>query len=223
MYRSVPNNRFASHAPAGVPRSVVERLVAERDQLVNDQRRLVREVEHLRSQRGPSLDEYRALLQELDDRTAEVQALEQRALEQSALEQRAPLAPADDSERVQRLLADLENVRRHVGTEVERGVRAERERLVGTLADVRDDLTRATLDADDATRRGLEGSLARIDQRLASIGVRAFGSVGEAFDPDRHEAVARSDSSDASTVTAVVSCGIVGEDGALVRPARVVV
>ena len=56
-------------------------------------------------------------------------------------------------------------------------------------------------------------------------GVSVIGEVGERFDPEVHEAIAMAPHPDgvADLVLEVHRPGLVGRDGALIRPAQVVV
>ncbi len=129
----------------------------------------------------------------------------------------APTVPLED---LQRLSAEYTNYRR----------RAERERLaagevaagkvVADLLPILDDLDRAKAHGD--LTGALKAVADKFDGVLAKLGVSAFGEVGDAFDPSRHEAVMH-DESDAVTVptcTTVMRRGYqLGER--LLRPAMV--
>jgi molecular chaperone GrpE len=77
---------------------------------------------------------------------------------------------------------------------------------------------------EDPCNEGLRAVLEQMDGILARQGVRRIGAPGEAFDPERHEAVAVRESADAPdrTVLGVERSGF--ESGErVVRPAQVVV
>jgi molecular chaperone GrpE len=76
----------------------------------------------------------------------------------------------------------------------------------------------------DAIRQGLEMILGEYGKALEELGVQKFDAVGQAFDPDLHEAMARetSDEVEEGNVIKQWSCGYkMGER--LLRPAMVVV
>lgn len=132
-------------------------------------------------------------------------------------------------EALQRLQAEFENFRKRVARER----RAESSRaageLLGDLLPVLDNLERAVEAADDADPSviaGFEMVRAQLEGLLQLRGVTEVpASVGERFDPELHEAVQTvpSDDHDAGAVLSVLERGYRFEDGALLRPARVVV
>jgi molecular chaperone GrpE len=135
----------------------------------------------------------------------------------------AELAAMED--RYMRALADLDNYRKRSVREVERRV-----------AESRDALLRDWLEAVDSVERALrmgpenpcfEGMRAVFDQMeaiLARQGVQRIGSIGERFDPGRHEAVAVVPSTDVPdrAIVEVARSGFALDDRVL-RPAEVVV
>jgi molecular chaperone GrpE len=130
-------------------------------------------------------------------------------------------APADD--RLERLAADLANVRRHTDERVARARASERAHVIAAVFDTYD-LVRAALDSnpDHASEwaRGHRAILDQLESRLRGLGFEPVGVVGERFDPSAHEAVGLADGP-ADTVVAVLQRGFRG-DGAD-RPARVLV
>lgn len=105
--------------------------------------------------------------------------------------------------------------------EARRGGRVE---LVSALADVLDDVDRA-LDADPSedVRKGLQLVVRRIEDQLASIDAeRVQPEPGEAFDPERHEALTTeaTDEHEEDTVLELLQPGYALGDH-LVRAARV--
>jgi molecular chaperone GrpE len=140
-----------------------------------------------------------------------------------------PAAPATDIPAgelladLQRITAEYANYRKR--TEANR--EAERERSVGdvvkVLLPVLDDLNRAEKHGDLA-----EGPFVSIAQKLRSgverLGLKPFGSVGDAFDPQLHEAIFQQPTpgATAETVADVVETGYY-LGGTLLRAAKVVV
>lgn len=110
---------------------------------------------------------------------------------------------ADLRDRSMRTLADFDNFRK----------RAERERqelrryaLVEPLREllpIADNLERALSAGGSAEdlKRGVEMILRQLQELLRRLGVREVAAVGEAFDPARHEAVAREESARVQTPT----------------------
>lgn len=128
-----------------------------------------------------------------------------------------------------RTAAELENTRKRAQRDVEHAHRYALERFAADLGPVRDSLelglaaARAETDSD-ALRDGVEITLKQLDQALAGHGIELVDPTGQAFDPERHEAVQTVPTADASpgTVLEVVQKGLV-LNGRLVRAARVLV
>lgn len=133
---------------------------------------------------------------------------------------------ADLNDAYLRALADLENYRRHVQMERARLLEYANEQLLRELLPVVDDLERAIQHAapDDPLRRGVELILSKLLSVLANFGAEPFSSVGEQFDPYRHEAVEclPTDEHPENTVVNEHQRGWMYREK-LLRPARVVV
>jgi molecular chaperone GrpE len=136
------------------------------------------------------------------------------------------IAELDD--RWRRAAADLQNVRRRAGEEIERGRAEERTRVLAAWTSVVDDLERAlanTTEDDGPVIAGLRAILDGAWAVMRRFGYAPFGEVGDAFDPKRHHAVATVPADDRhppGTVVDVQRRGYGGGDGVL-RPADVVV
>lgn len=124
-----------------------------------------------------------------------------------------------------RTSADCEGYRRRVERDRDVAVRHAKRELLLALADLADGFDRALVHVEESPDSVLEG-LHRMRRRLGSLleaeGVTSFESVGQRFDPTRHEAMA--------TVRVVggVPGSVVDEAGPgylwndqLLRPARV--
>lgn len=136
---------------------------------------------------------------------------------------------AESQDRYLRTLAEFENYRRRVAREREDWNRQAQERLLGELLPALDNFDRAlavppTPGADPAFRSGVELIHREFLNALERAGVRPFVTVGQPFDPTRHEAVGRVERSDVpdQTVIAEAQRGYLYQDRVL-RPARVVV
>ncbi len=126
----------------------------------------------------------------------------------------------------QRTQADFENYRKRVARDVagaqERGASALAKELLPAL----DNLDRALEAAqeDDPLLEGVRLVRSEIAAALARAGIEAFRPLGEAFDPNLHEAVATvaAPNGGAGSVVEVYQDGYrLGES--IIRPARVVV
>lgn len=132
-------------------------------------------------------------------------------------------------ERALRMQADMDNYRKRQQRLAQDQVEAERQRLLGALLHVVDNLERALeAPASDANglRQGVELTHRAAVQMLQKEGVERLRAEGESFDPNWHEAVAtvgRNGSSvEPNTVVQVLEPGYRLGDR-LLRPARVIV
>jgi len=128
-----------------------------------------------------------------------------------------------------RTLAEAENARRRIRQQSEDSVRVQRENLLRDLLPIVDNLERAVSAAKTngggngkSIVEGVEMVLASLMDFLKSNGVRPQPSVGQAFDPTRHEAAdhVASDKHPANTVVEEFHRGYMIGDRVL-RPARV--
>jgi molecular chaperone GrpE len=136
---------------------------------------------------------------------------------------------AEAQDRYLRTLADFDNFRRRVGREREDWRRQAQEDLLREILPALDNFDRALGQGagrgeDDGFRAGVELIHRDFLNALERLGVRSFNAVGEVFDPQRHEAVARVERADVADQTVVdeVQRGYLFHDRVL-RPARVVV
>ena len=98
-----------------------------------------------------------------------------------------------------RLAAEFDNYKRLSLREQRDSARFANEGLLKELLPILDNLERAVRSSKDRHRRdgliqGVELTLKQFMETLAKFGVRPIASVGQAFDPSRHEAVARVES-----------------------------
>ena len=107
---------------------------------------------------------------------------------------------ADLTDRLLRLAADAENVRKRGEREVADARRYAVQRFAGDMLQVRDNLQRALEAVPQAAREGETGALQALaegvevtaremDRLLEKHGVTRVGGVGERFDPNRHQAM----------------------------------
>lgn len=204
-----------ARAPAGV------------DELAEEKQR-VEQAEYELRQLRTQLDERRQQLtqrtQQRDEALAERDRLKA-ALRAARAETGELLDCPPDGERAQRLAADLANLRRHQSEAIERGVRAQTDRLLLEISSVRDSVQRA-LDslpgASSAWHDGLLAVLARIDGVFDREGVHRVGAPGERFEPRAHEAVGTTAGPEGFVVE-TVSSGLARADGRMIAPAQVLV
>ena len=169
---------------------------------------------------------------------AEADALLAEALDGDSIEAQFMAAEADlaaaggvtggaDSAQVAALIADLQRVHAEYSNyrkRVERDRELVRERAVESavveLLPILDDIGRAR-DHDELVG-GFRSVGEALEAAVARLGLTAFGAVGEAFDPMRHEALMREEREGVTepTVVTILQAGY-EMNGRVVRPARV--
>lgn len=147
---------------------------------------------------------------------------------QAALEE-ARREAADFRDRYVRKAADLENARKRHLREREEVVRFGAEGVLREVVSVLDDLERALAHAreggeDGALAEGVDMVVRKFQQVLERVNCRGFESVGERFDPNRHEALQQVEDASVphNTVLKEFQRGYLLHDR-LLRPAMVVV
>jgi molecular chaperone GrpE len=156
-----------------------------------------------------------------DERAEETQRLRE-ALEAKTRELEA------QQDRYLRAVAEFDNVRKRSAREREEYTRYANESLLRDLLPVLDNLDRALQAARSEPATSLTTGVELIQRELLRVlekfGLTPFTSVGQPFDPERHEAVARVPSADVPDMT------VAGETargyllhGRVLRPAMVTV
>ena len=115
-----------------------------------------------------------------------------------------------------RLAAEFDNFRKRTAKEKEGSYLSGRADAVAKLLPVYDNLERALNQetADAAYKKGVEMTMNELVKIFASLGVEIFGSVGEPFDPNFHNAVMHIESEELgeSVISAVFQKGFkIGE------------
>jgi molecular chaperone GrpE len=209
--------RAAERRGGALSERATHALAEQRDQAVDEAARLR---ERLRAAERV----VRRVEAERDEALAERDAA--RAASRRAEAELAELREAaPEAGRVQRLAADLANLRRQRDAAIAEGVGRARARVLARVAPLRDAMSAALASGDEASpwHRGVLALRDQLDGLLAAEGARLVGHVGEAFDPAVHEAVGTAPGEPAGRVAAVVGCGVALEDGVLATPARVIV
>jgi len=109
-------------------------------------------------------------------------------------------------DRYLRLAAEFENYKRLAQRDQREYARFANENLLKDLLPIIDNLERAVSFANDSHNKGglmkgIELTLKQFNETLEKYGVKRITSIGERFDPSRHEAVARVDSRHAPEAT----------------------
>jgi molecular chaperone GrpE len=135
----------------------------------------------------------------------------------------AELARLED--RYKRALADLDNYRKRVASEIQRRVDEVREAMIRDWLDPVDSVERAIrMEPGGPCVEGLRAVLEQMNAVLAREGAQRMGAVGDRFDPSRHEAIAVLPSAEVpdQTILSVERAGYALGDR-VIRPAQVVV
>jgi molecular chaperone GrpE len=144
--------------------------------------------------------------------------------------QAARLEAVEAKQDMLRMQADMENLRKRLVREHEKSRRRTLERFMGDLLPVRDSLERGLEAANDpaatveALTEGKQLIMKMLNKVLGDHGLQVIDPVGEAFDPEKHEAMTMltSDQHEENTVIDVIEKGYQLHDR-LIRPAKVVV
>lgn len=132
-------------------------------------------------------------------------------------------------EKAVRATAEVDNIRRRAERDVASAHKYGSEKLINSLLPVIDSLEQALQAAEQAgdegsMKEGVELTLKMFIDALAKANVEQLDPVGEAFDPNKHEAMSMQETPDAepNSVLMVFQKGYV-LNGRVIRPARVVV
>ncbi len=130
-------------------------------------------------------------------------------------------------DRILRLAAELDNTRKRLEREKSEGITYANESLIRQIIPVIDNLERAIEHGEgesscEGLLDGVRMTLKSFIDVLAKFGAVPFESLGESFDPNRHEAVTQEESSEHPdmTVTGEFQKGYTLKDR-LLRPAMV--
>ena len=135
---------------------------------------------------------------------------------------------SDLQDQLLRKQAEFENFRKRMVRDRDEGIRYANQMLLLDLISVIDDFERAIASAQESQDfAAFHSGVVLIEKQLTSMleskwGLRRFDSVGEEFDPDKHQAIALEESAEAKrpTVNADYQKGYFYHDRVL-RPAKV--
>lgn len=142
--------------------------------------------------------------EETKEATAEQETAEQTAAEQAAASEtenaeaaaqseleKTKQALAQEHDNYLRLAAEYDNFRKRSQREKDNLYTEIRSETVGKFLPVYDNLERALVQqtADEAYKKGVEMTMNQLVGVMEKLGVKAFGEVGETFDPTVHNAV----------------------------------
>ena len=142
----------------------------------------------------------------------------------------AQIAAVEARQDMLRMQADMDNLRKRLVREHEKSRLRTLERFMNDLLPVRDSLERGLDAASDPAAsvetltEGKQLIMKMLTKVMGDHGLKIIDPVGEAFDPEKHEAITMlpSDQFDENTVLDVLEKGYQLHDR-LIRPAKVVV
>lgn len=123
--------------------------------------------------------------------TAEkAEAVEEKPAEPTELE-KTQAAQAQEHEQYLRLAAEYDNFRKRTQREKDGIYQDAVADTAKKLLPVYDNLERALKNetSDEAYKKGVEMTMSELTKILSGMGITPFGAAGEAFDPQRHNAV----------------------------------
>ena len=128
---------------------------------------------------------------ETEETEGAAQAAEETAAGQPAELEQLQAALAEEKDQYLRLLAEYDNFRKRSQKEKDGLYTEIRAETVGKFLPVYDNLERALNQetADEAYKRGVEMTMGGLIEVMEKLGVVSFGDVGDAFDPNMHNAV----------------------------------
>jgi molecular chaperone GrpE len=142
----------------------------------------------------------------------------------------AQLSAVEARQDMLRMQADMDNLRKRLVREHEKSRLRTLERFMNDLLPVRDSLERGLEAASDSSAtvetltEGKQLIMKMLTKAMGDHGLKTIDPTGEAFDPEKHEAMTMltSDQHDENTVIDVIEKGYQLHDR-LIRPAKVVV
>ncbi|MCL1037598.1 nucleotide exchange factor GrpE [Shewanella corallii] len=163
-----------------------------------------------------------ALVDELTQANFRIEELEQALAE-------AENKAKEEKDAALRAVAEMENIRRRAALDVEKAHKFALEKFANELLPVIDNMERALLGSveDDAAKAIIEGvelTLKSLMTAVAKFGITAVDPMGQAFNPEQHQAIGMQPSAEhpANTVMLVMQKGYMLNDR-LLRPAMVMV
>ena len=129
-------------------------------------------------------------------------------------------------DKLQRALADYQNLERRSQTEISQRVIDKTNHLMLNFIGIYEDFIRAkiALSQNDTNTEGLDGIMKNMEIILSENNIKPIDAIGEIFDPNLHEAVSivEDDSLDEGTITKEVAKGYISSQD-VIKPSKVIV
>ena len=142
----------------------------------------------------PVTEESASEVEEIQEEAPAEETVEKEAPKEEPKEselEKAQKALAQEHDQYLRLAAEYDNFRKRSRKEKEALYTDVKAETAGKFLPVYDDLERALANetSDEAYKKGVELIMAEFRKIMTGLGVEEFGAVGEAFDPNAHNAV----------------------------------
>ena len=129
-------------------------------------------------------------------------------------------------DKLQRALADYQNLEKRNQTEIQHRVLQKTNQLMLNFIGIYEDFVRAknALTSDEVNSEGLDAIIKNMEILLSENNIKSIDAIGEIFDPRLHEAVStiEDNSLDEGTITKEVAKGYISFQE-VIRPSKVIV
>ena len=133
---------------------------------------------------------------------------------------------SDCDDKLQRALADYQNLERRTQLEISQRVSSKTNDLLLNFINVYEDFLRAenSLSKENVDTSGIQAVIKNMENLLSENNIKPIDAIGEIFDPQIHEAVSmiEDDTLDDGTITQEVSKGYISCK-AILKPSKVIV
>ena len=172
------------------------------------------------------MSENKKNIEEMETQSKDTEVKEDKSLEPDQMIQTYEKKLLEYDEKLQRALADYQNLERRTQVEISQRVSSKINDLLLNFINIYEDFIRAenSLSKDKINTDGIQAVIKNMENLLSENNVKPIDAVGEIFDPQIHEAVSMivDDTLDDGTITQEVSKGyITGK--AILKPSKVIV
>tara|TARA_B110000014_G_scaffold241417_1_gene210213 strand:- start:759 stop:1307 length:549 start_codon:yes stop_codon:yes gene_type:complete len=172
------------------------------------------------------MSEDKKYVEEMEPESTDTEVNETMSLELDKTIQTYEKKLSDYDEKLQRALADYQNLERRTKVEISQRVSDKINSLLLNFINIYEDFIRAenALSKENVDINGINAVIKNMENLLAENNIKPIDAVGEIFDPQIHEAVSmvENDTLDDGTIIQEVVKGYISEKGIL-KPSKVIV
>lgn len=172
------------------------------------------------------MSEDKKYVEEMEPESTDTEVNETMSLELDKTIQTYEKKLSDYDEKLQRALADYQNLERRTKVEISQRVSDKINGLLLNFINIYEDFIRAenALSKENVDINGINAVIKNMENLLAENNIKPIDAVGEIFDPQIHEAVSmvEDDTLDDGTIIQEVAKGYISEKGIL-KPSKVIV